>query len=107
MNYNSYIGNLFAAFSQFLHAISGGDRDISISGMLWETRRKNWKRKYVDFTFQLIDGKDHCQRAYKSDDAEEYHVRQPKEWAITIFVLFWCTLINIFNPLIWVIKTVN
>lgn len=102
INYESYWGNNFAAESQRLHAWCGGDRDISISGMMWTIG--GWRQKYINFTFKLIDGPDHCEKSYRRDLGENYD-RKPNMIAVSIIIILFCTLVNVLvNPFLFMIK---
>lgn len=77
MNYNSnYFTRLLQGFSQFGHALSGGSPDISISARTgFESKHFiywKWLRLLIDFAFEPLDGKNHCEKAYMADIQENY-----------------------------------
>ena len=93
MNYNSYLGNLFASTSQLLHALAGGDRDVAMSSMCY-VGEYELLRKLIDFTFEPVDGKDHCKKSYERDILEDYS-KKPNTIALHVFVIVNCLLLNV------------
>ena len=110
--YNStYFGRVGNAFSQLAHAISGGDADVSISGKTGYKSLKGSKyweilRLIIDFTFEPIDGKNHCKIAYLVDKDEKYTVGEGvfQDVVCGLFVLVFCPIIAIFTYMTKLIK---
>jgi len=97
----SSVENVGAAFSQFLHSLTDGDSDISMSAA---SHHRNLKiKRYIDWTFRYIDGEDHCERSYDRDLGENYE-RLGNVYAITIFAFTFCTVINFLHlpRVIWI-----
>ena len=72
-----YIFNLLVSLDQLGNAITGGEPDSTISariGFFSLTKSKYWgfMRSIVDFTFDPVDGPDHCLDAYKKDSDEKF-----------------------------------
>ncbi len=104
INYNStYLGRLANWVSQTGHSIiGGGSTDIAMSAKTY-WNAENGKRLFkilmvfVDFTFSVVDGDDHCLRSYRADMNEDYNLGQTIWLDFSIFFLqfFGCVFLNI------------
>lgn len=70
-----YIKNLLTAIDQLGNAISGGNPDVTISSRVGfhsaiSERGGFWRvlERVIDFTFEPIDGKNHCLESALLDD---------------------------------------
>jgi hypothetical protein len=74
-----YIGNLLTAVDQLGNAIAGGNPDVTVSGRVGyhslTVKSKYWRamEQIINFTFEPIDGPEHCYRTYMNDnDIDNY-----------------------------------
>ena len=97
---NSYIGKNLNSLSQAGNTAADGDIDVSISGRIGYNMIVNptkfWKacRWVVDGTFGIIEGKGHCERAYKIDIGEVYTSGGKWYWLslLSIFIITVCSI---------------
>lgn len=111
-------GRIGNSFSQLGHAFAWGAGDVSISGKTGcnnfsegANPSKLWKFNLwmVDTAFRLIDGKDHCKRAYLVDKRERYDVGRGlyQDIVCTTFILIVCPVITIFTYFIQLCRFVK
>lgn len=76
-NKMEYLKNLLTALDQLGNSITGGNPDVTISarvgGHSLMGYSKYWKvlERVIDFTFEPIDGKNHCLESFYSDDDQD------------------------------------
>ena len=117
MNYKDfYIGRLLNALSQLGNTVIGGNPDVSISARIGEYNyfyNSTFYRiveKIVDFTFEPIDGKGHCRKAYLNDRYEDFTIGRGSEigaFFMVIIVLIFCVPLALVFYLYKLIKTIS
>ena len=95
MTLKQYLFNLLAALSQFGNALSGGNRDVSISARtgymaLKSPIRYRWfwlsLEKIINWAFAPIDGRAHCYWAFQEEFDES--IRQGPIASMLLIALF-------------------
>jgi hypothetical protein len=80
MYMKEYFENLLTAVDQLGNAIAGGNPDVTVSGRVGYqsivSGSRYWKimEWIINFTFEPIDGNNHCNKTYMNDnDVDNYN----------------------------------
>lgn len=102
--------NVAVAIDCLGNAIAGGNRQSTISGRIWYNYSNPnpdtihfWlgMKKVVDSAFLLVDGPDHCMRAY-AWEADEFHydAKPMDQFLLKLFSYPICWGLELVNPVI-------
>lgn len=100
-NFTDHISRILTSLSQLGAAISNADEDTSISACTGYYYKNNpnwfwkWQRMIIDFTFEPIDGKGHCEQAARGESDEKF--KTGIWWIMGILTLVCCIVICVFT----------
>ncbi len=91
----SYIRSVLIAFDQLVNALTGGNPDCTISACAYVHGLNSafWRtlERIINYTFEPVDGIEHCLQAYHADSSEIYHDGgYVRKFFIGLCVLLFC-----------------
>jgi hypothetical protein len=103
-----YFKTVGIALDQLGMALCGGNEDCTISATTGHYQRTKWSwywemmRWIIDWTFYPVDGKGHCEQAYKKDIDEKF--REGYKLPLFVLTVLFCLGIGIILWSIWLFK---
>jgi hypothetical protein len=97
---SEYIENLLTAIDQLGNAIAGGDPDVTVSSRVgfhaYSQASIYWRtmERIIDFTFEPIDGKNHCFKSTLKDNDKDLNVTSlPMFFILAVIATLTCIVI--------------